>query len=297
MSRHPSTVRRRRRAAVRVLIGTAAFALVVTAGATGVAGLLDRSDHPRVVRCAAADAGTEWYLEPDQADTAALLSATSLRRGMPARAATIAIATGLQESKLRNIDYGDRDSVGIFQQRPSQGWGSVEQILDPVYSTNTFYDALQEVDGYQDMEITVAAQTVQRSGFPEAYAQHEPRSRAWASVLTGWSPAALTCTLPEPDGVGDPAAVVARLDRDFGGLATAVDEDGALTIDTTGLAGAQPPRAGWAVAHWAVAVAGTLQVEQVRHADQVWDRTAGQWSRVEGEPLPEGQVRVSLARA
>src|SRR5690554_2582947 len=126
-----SRAARRRRAAVRVLVGATAFAVVVAGGAAAFAAYLRNLDaEPVVVRCAAQLEGTQWYLEPDQAETAALLSATSLRRGLPARATTIALATGLQESKLRNIDYGDRDSVGIFQQRPSQGWGTVEQIMD-----------------------------------------------------------------------------------------------------------------------------------------------------------------------
>ncbi|MEK8228378.1 hypothetical protein NKG05_23500 [Oerskovia sp. M15] len=60
---------------------------------------------------------------------------------MPARAATIGLATALQESRLLNIDYGDRDSIGLFQQRPSQGWGTIEQIMDPVFSTTAFSTA------------------------------------------------------------------------------------------------------------------------------------------------------------
>lgn len=282
---------RRRRTVVRAVTGTAAFALVVAGGAAGVAALLRAGDREaRVERCAAVADGTEWYLAPDQAETAALLAGTSVRRGMPARAATIAIATGLQESKLRNIDYGDRDSVGIFQQRPSQGWGTVEQIMDPVYSTNAFYDALAQVDGYEQMEVTEAAQTVQRSAFPDAYAQHEARSRAWASALTGWSPAALTCTLPDADGVGDPAAVAARLERDLGLPATV---QGALVrVDLS--ATDDPARAGWAAAQWAVAVAGTHEVVRVRHEDRVWDRASGSWALDEAEPLASGVVELTL---
>src|SRR5690606_21975921 len=125
-------------------------------------------------RCTAPLEDETLGLAPDQADNAALMGAVALRRELPARAVTIAIATAMQESRLRNIDYGDRDSVGLFQQRPSQGWGTEEQVMDPVYSTNAFYDALVRVEGYQDMAITEAAQAVQRSGFPDAYAQHEP---------------------------------------------------------------------------------------------------------------------------
>ncbi|WP_370524117.1 hypothetical protein [Cellulomonas sp. APG4] len=273
------------------MTGTLTLALVVVGGAAGVAALLRANDgEPRVERCAAVADGTEWYLAPDQAETAALLAGTSVRRGMPARAATIAIATGLQESKLRNIDYGDRDSVGIFQQRPSQGWGSVEEIMDPVYSTNAFYDALAQVDGYEEMAVTEAAQTVQRSAFPDAYAQHEARSRAWASALTGWSPAALTCTLPEADGVGDPAALAARLERDLG--LVAVVEGGLVRIDLS--AAGEPSRAGWAAAQWAVAVAWTHDVVRVRHEDQVWDRTTGTWAPDETDPLASGVVELTL---
>lgn len=177
---------------------------------------------PVTERCSATLGGSDWYLSPDQADNAALVGGAAVARGLPARAATIGLATALQESKLINIDYGDRDSVGLFQQRPSQGWGDVDQIMDPVYSTNAFYDVLAEVEGYEDMAVTDAAQTVQRSGFPDAYAQHETRSRAWASALTGNSPAALSCELaPVADGAQlTPEAardvVVGRLGRDLG---------------------------------------------------------------------------------
>ena len=77
---------------------------------------------------------------------------------MPARAATIALATAYQESGLRNLDHGDRYSLGLFQQRPSQGWGTRNQMQDPYYSINAFYDALAKIKDYQSLRITVAAQ-------------------------------------------------------------------------------------------------------------------------------------------
>ncbi|WP_225753822.1 hypothetical protein [Actinotalea sp. Marseille-Q4924] len=297
MSRPPSRQTRQRPGARRAVGGLLLTVLAVGAAGLGVAAVLERLDVGPVtpVRCAAEQDGTRWYLEPDQAETAALLSATTVHRGMPARAATIALATGLQESKLRNIDYGDRDSVGIFQQRPSQGWGTVEQILDPVYSTNTFLDALARVDGYEELEITVAAQRVQRSGFPDAYAQHETRSRAWASGLTGWSAATVTCDLREPEGSGDPAQLTARVQRDFAGtVAATVDATGAVVLDGASLPGGDPARSGWAVAHWAVAVAEPHHVVGVEHADRRWDRAEGAWGPAR-EPVPAGQVRVTLA--
>jgi hypothetical protein len=98
-------------------------------------------------------------------------------RGLPDRAAVIAVATALQESKLHNLGHlgerNDHDSQGLFQQRPSSGWGTVEQITDPEYASNAFYAGLEQVDGWQEMPLTEAAQTVQVSAYPDAYAQWE----------------------------------------------------------------------------------------------------------------------------
>ena len=129
-------------------------------------------------------AATRWCSTPSQARYAGLITAIAVQRGLPARAASIALATAYQESDLRNLDGGDRDSAGLFQQRPSQGWGTLEEVRDPVHATNAFYDALAKVDGYEQLEITEAAQEVQRSGFPDAYADHEADARALASALT-----------------------------------------------------------------------------------------------------------------
>lgn len=101
------------------------------------------------------------------------------------RAAIVAIATALQESGLRNIEYGDRDSLGLFQQRPSMGWGTPEQIMDPLYAAGRFYMALDQVPGWQQLPVTVAAQRVQESGFPEAYAKWEDTASGAVDAL--WS--------------------------------------------------------------------------------------------------------------
>lgn len=93
---------------------------------------------------------------------------------VPARGQIVALATALQESGLRNLDYGDRDSLGLFQQRPSQGWGTATEIRDPVHASTKFYEALLKVSGWQSMTVTQAAQAVQKSGYPEAYAKWEP---------------------------------------------------------------------------------------------------------------------------
>jgi len=279
---------------------------VVGVGATaGVVWFLDRTSPPEPERCAAALDGTSWYLTPVQAQNAALVVGTSVQRGLPGRAATIALATALQESRLVNIDYGDRDSLGLFQQRPSQGWGTPEQIMDPVYSTGAFFDGLVEVRGYQDMEITDAAQAVQRSGFPEAYAQHETRSRAWASALTGHSPGAVTCALPPvaetdaPTGDAALATLTELAARDLGLPADAVragDDGITVHIDTTGLPLKQKLST-WAVAHWAVATASSTGAEEVRAGQQAWSRETGEWADAGDDAArpPAGTVVVVLA--
>ncbi|SMF40192.1 hypothetical protein L603_000600000780 [Cellulosimicrobium cellulans J34] len=304
----------RARARRRRPLRAAVTLLVVAAVGTGaVVVALNRLDDetPVAERCAATADGRTWYLSVTQADNAALVAGTAVRRGFPARAATIGLATALQESRLVNIDYGDRDSVGLFQQRPSQGWGSVEQIMDPVYSTNAFYDVLETVDGYEAMEVTVAAQTVQRSAFPDAYAQHEPRSRAWASALTGWSPASLTCDLApvaatQLDADTPPTQPFQdRLARDLGDGARVAPVDGGtstVTVDTTGLPGAGedggPARTAWAVAQWAVATADATNVVAVDVADRRWSREDSTWTTLDPEtstPLDPGRVRVQVA--
>ncbi|MEU4478366.1 hypothetical protein AB0F68_09940 [Micromonospora sp. NPDC023966] len=116
-------------------------------------------------------------LNDEQTANAKAIIAATKKAGLPERAAVISIATSLQESKLENLghlgDKNDHDSLGLFQQRPSSGWGSPEQITDPEYSTLAFLKGLKQVDGWQDMPLTDAAQTVQVSAYPDAYAQWE----------------------------------------------------------------------------------------------------------------------------
>lgn len=295
----------RRRPVRRALKYLAATAVVGTGATVGVVLLLNHlsGTAPLTERCAAVLDGTDWYLSPAQADNAALISGIAMQRGLPARAVTIALATAQQESKLINIDHGDRDSLGLFQQRPSMGWGTEAEILDPVYSTNAFYDGLVKVDGYEDMAITVAAQEVQRSGYPDAYARHEVRSRAWASGLTGHSPASLTCEISpvEESAALDASAardvVVGRLGRDLGLGPTGTLPGGAtVEVDASPLVQNEPDRAGWSVAQWAVATAAETNVTEVRVADRVWTRESAEWTTAE-ERLNPGLVRITPAVA
>ena len=238
--------------------------------------------------CTATADGFSYDLTPAQTKTAALITGIAVRRGMPARAASIAVATAIQESGLRNLDYGDDagpDSRGLFQQRPSQGWGSEEQIMDPVYAANAFYDALEKVPNYADLPLTVAAQTVQRSAFPDAYADHEAEARAFASALTGQSPAALTCTLNAPDAAGSPDAVLADLTEVYGPVEVGVEGE-RITVAGTG-------SYGWSLAQWAVAGAEALSLESVSFDELRWTRATGTW---DSAPASSSAVIMTVFR-
>ena len=109
-------------------------------------------------------------LSEEQMANARIINDVGLKMGVSEKGRIIAIATAMQESNLRNINYGDRDSLGLFQQRPSCGWGSPEQVTDPQYAATKFYERLLQVPGWESLPVTVAAQKVQASAFPDAYA-------------------------------------------------------------------------------------------------------------------------------
>ena len=225
----------------------------------------------RTPRCTIKAAGMTESFDPEQTGNAALIAALSIKRGLPA-SATIALTTAYQESKILNITYGDRDSLGLFQQRPSQGWGTEKQIMDPVYSTNKFYDALVKVKGYENADITEIAQKVQRSGFPEAR-DHEGQGRVLASALTGHSPAGLTCSLEAATSHAEPATVADALATEMG-MTQARASDGTLTVT------APDQRLAWAVGQWAVARAAQFGVTAVAVGERAWDRADrdGEWT-------------------
>ncbi|MDH6466062.1 hypothetical protein M2302_006268 [Micromonospora sp. A200] len=125
----------------------------------------------------------------EQTAHAAVIVAVGADLKVPPRGWVIALATAMQESTLRNLPGGDRDSVGLFQQRPSEGWGTPTQLRDPRYAADRFYQALLAVDGWQAMALTDAAQAVQRSAYPGAYAKWEHEAIALVRVLTGGTPA------------------------------------------------------------------------------------------------------------
>ncbi|WP_435879311.1 heavy metal transporter [Streptomyces mutabilis] len=322
----PSPTRKRRGRLLRS--GAASMVLLAVAGYLAVKYVT--ADAPGCKVVSAKDGGATYEFTPEQAVNAATITAVGTARDLPERAVTIALATALQESTLRNIDHGDRDSLGLFQQRPSQGWGSPEEIMDPAYSAGMFYDHLVEVPDYTRLPLTVAAQRVQRSGFPDAYAKHEPDAALLAAALTGRSGATLTCEgRPGATRAGGPDAVRAALVRDFGRdvlrpAGAEAESDAAAPKPTPSPAGsgsggrtvtlpvatgagsgteASPERRGWQLAHWAVANASSLRIERVTYAGRQWTagNTDSKWyptgeGGARGAERAAGAVRITTAR-
>ncbi|MFI9047513.1 heavy metal transporter [Streptomyces sp. NPDC053427] len=262
-------------AAIAVLIGLAGYLVVqyVTGG-------------PGAPHCLVQAEGDDkpYELSPEQAANAATISAVASSRRLPERAVTIALATAMQESGLRNIDFGDRDSVGLFQQRPSQDWGTVKQIMDPVYSAGEFYTHLARVPGYSRLPLTVAAQKVQRSGYPQAYAKHEANAARLTGALTGRDHAAMVCSQSRPvDGrTGGGANLREKLVREFGpevlprtagggGRAAVGERSVTVPVQRDGArVGGDGARRGWELATWAMAHSAELRIEQISYAGRMW---------------------------
>jgi len=247
-------------------------------------------------RCTVTHGELTYSLTAEQANNAALIAAVGSRVGFGVAGITVGLATAIQESSLRNLDYGDRDSLGLFQQRPSQGWGSIEQITDPYYSAKTFYLALGKVDGWQGMAVTDAAQAVQRSGFPLAYADHEDEARAWALAFAG-SGGLVTCSISVQADTG-PQQFADRLTADFGTGVNAVDVlgmDGDQTI--LGVrAGTDSPQARAALAAWAVATASDTGVTWVEgNAVVVATDGSFEWLDPTDEADDYAGIRVAVA--
>jgi hypothetical protein len=259
------------------------IALLALLGALGtvvvaVNSLTGSLQLPRLGPACTVRADGQVTLDSTQMANAATITAVGIRRKMPEQAVVIALATALQESKLENIEHGDRDSLGLFQQRPSQGWGTPEQIRDPRYSAGKFYAALKKVKGWKEMRVTDAAQKVQRSAYPEAYEKWADESAVLAKALTGRATGAVECTVsgkPALRGAAAAAALMEGLRLDWGkGLGRAGEQAAGVTVAVTDAG------AGWRYAHWLVAHARDTGLERVRFADLEWHAPAGTWQQV-----------------
>jgi hypothetical protein len=265
-------VRRKPVVVVVLLALLGVFGVVVAVNSVGGKIKLPQLGPECIVR-----ADGEVALDLVQMANAATITAVGLRRKMPERAVIIALATAFQESKLENLDTGDRDSVGLFQ----QGWGTPEKIQDPRYAAGKFYSALKKVKGWQKMRITDAAQKVQRSAYPNAYEKWADESTVLAKALTGRATGAVECTVsgePALRGATAAAALAEGMRLDWGkGLNTIeATQSGGLTVAVKDV------NAGWRYAHWLVSHASSTGVERVRFADREWSAPDGKWQPVTG---------------
>lgn len=297
-------VRKRRRRQWRLAAFTAAAALLLGIGGYEV------FQHTRPVLiadgCVAKIAGQVIRLDPEQAAVAATIAGVAHRIGAPRAAVTVAFATALQESGMHNVGYGDRDSVGIFQQRPSQGWGTPGQLKDPVYAATKFFAALVRVAGYQNMPVPRAAQAVQHSADGTAYGQYEQVAAVLSAAFSGDYPRAVWCWYrPYPHSRARLGAVRTELTRTFGpqtlrpGAPGAIDAahrvqapDRARGAAHAAAVTAARTQTGWEIASWAVTHAKTYGIRQVRYAGFAWHASNGQrgWRRDAAAPA----ARVEL---
>lgn len=264
---------RRRPSAWTATVATIAVVLVLAAVIVLVVARTRRTVRST---CTAAVPGRRFELTPSRAANATTIAAVATRLGLPDHAATIALAAALQESGLDNLPGGDRDSVGLFQQRPSQGWGSALQLADPGYAATAFYRALARVPGWEELPVTEAAQRVQRSAAPDAYARWETEARALARVMTGEVAAGLTCRLGAAQAA-TPADAVTRA------AVTALGPPGpGITVHAA---------RGWTTASWLVAHAQAYGITEVSFAGRAWSPARDVW---ETAPTTSGRVEFRV---
>lgn len=174
-----------------VAAGAALIVVASRAGASG-AGAALCSGRPAGAGATGATGATidGQLLSAAQIGNARLIYDVAAGMRLPGRAAVIAIATAMQESRLENIPYGTADSLGLFQQRPSRGWGTPAEIMRPDSAATAFYDRLIQVPGWRALPLTVAAQDVQHSAYPDAYARWEPLATDMDTAFSGCDAAA-----------------------------------------------------------------------------------------------------------
>lgn len=273
------------------------LAVIAALVATGVSLLASSNSSVSVWQppegCQVNIEGQVAAVDYEQAINVSVIVGESLRRGLPARAATIALTTAYQESNLYNLDYGDRDSLGLFQQRPSQGWGSEEQIMDPWYSAGAFYDALVKIQDWQMSDINDTAQEVQRSNHPQAYRKHEPNARIWASALTGYSPMSVTC-IDRSQNPANPDALTQHLTQIFG-ESIQITTDGSYLVEVT----APDETTGWALAQLSQLWSRDAGITAIRYGDNSWKLSGEEYlpwvsdTTVQPDEVP-GKVQIWL---
>ncbi len=266
-----------------------AFAPVIAPVLTG-SGCVATADHQSVL------------LDTEQGSIAATIAGVAHQQSMPRLAVTIAYATAMQESKLHNLSYGDLDSVGVFQQRPSEGWGPRKDLEDPIYASTKFFRALKAIPGYKKMPVYAAAQAVQHSADGAAYTQYEKMAAAMTPAFTGQRGHAVYCwSGPAGRAPADVTGITSGLRTTFGpAVAREVTDqrdgrgsvaDGTSTQLQVRLA---QPRFGWEVATWLVTHASAYRIHQIRYGGYQWRAAASSngWVRDAGAP-PPGRLELS----
>jgi hypothetical protein len=262
--------------------------LILVAGLLALGGYAAYNAYQRYVQrllvipgCQAGTGVNALGLDFGQATDAATIAGVAVRDRLPREALIVAYAAALQESKLENLDYGDRDSVGIFQQRPSEGWGTTAEIEDPAYAAGAFFKALVKIPHYAKLPVDVAAQDVQHSADGSAYQQYNQTGAALATDFTA-RPHAVTCwyqpaAQAASEGVSaklNLGAALRKLTEVFGRPRSGGALTSASRVSQGGVAVITAARGdGWAVASWLVGNAGSYGITQVSYGGYRW--TAG----------------------
>jgi hypothetical protein len=251
--------------------------VLIAVAALGAGAYLAARHAPQILGETGCTAGTgsgAVALDPQQAEIAATIAGVAHQRRMPPRAVTVAYAAAMQESHLQDLDYGDRDSIGVFQQRPSQGWGPASKLINPVYASAKFFQALAQVPGYRRLPVYQAAQAVQRSADGLAYRQYQQMAASLTAAFTGSSPRAVWCW---------PPGNTARTARFAAARRALVETFGRLPARSSASPGDAPslrvqaahPAVGWAVAAWLVTHAGQYSLRDVSYAGFQWRASSG----------------------
>jgi hypothetical protein len=247
--------------------------------------------------CQAGTGANALPLDPDQAPIAATLAGVTARMGLPLRALEIGYATALQESKLSNPTYGDRDSVGVFQQRPSEGWGTATQLEDPEYASTAFFSALSKVPHYQNLPIDKAAQDVQHSADGSAYAQWDDTAEFLATSYVT-TPHAVTCWYtPAANTRPNPTSAAKGLVGVFGPTGAASDGAVLQAVSSAGpgLKVQVRQENGWTVANWLMANASTYGLTKVSYDGWEWSASLTETSWQATPSASTGSILASSA--
>lgn len=267
---------------IKILSVTGVIILLLAIG--GYVGLQKLLPSIRGSHCEmTGDGGATTQLDLEQSANAATIAGVALHEGLSERAVVVAYATALQESKLYNLSYGDRDSVGLFQQRPSQGWGTRKKLQDPVYASKAFFRSLSKVRDYLDMPVAEAAQKVQRSADGTAYEAHEADAKIMAAAFTGRRAYGVRCWYPKIDQARTSTAH--EVLRTFG--TGRVRITGSRVTATTS-------RTAWAVAAWAVAHAHAFGLKSVAHNGRLWTADDGYDGWTTSDEAPKGEHYVDI---